>query len=98
MARRCVTVLSTSPSRVKESSSTLYVVATLPFLRRAKRSLNCRRSQIFPTYDPGFTGLQANKCITPCPLLMQTELTGLLSLCKLEVSSSFLILYLLDAR
>lgn len=45
-------------------------------------------TQLFPTYEPGFSGMIANKSSMPCPLLMQTELTGLLSLCRLEVSSS----------
>ncbi|CEQ43120.1 SPOSA6832_05020, partial [Sporobolomyces salmonicolor] len=43
---------------------------------------------LFPTYTPGFGGLEANanirKSFAPCPLLLQTELTGLLNLCRLE--------------
>ncbi|GAA5964765.1 hypothetical protein JCM21900_000195 [Sporobolomyces salmonicolor] len=43
---------------------------------------------LFPTYTPGFGGLGANanirKSFAPCPLLLQTELTGLLNLCRLE--------------
>ncbi|KAM0786987.1 hypothetical protein ACM66B_002405 [Microbotryomycetes sp. NB124-2] len=42
-------------------------------------------STLFPTYSPGFAGSGlANAGPAPCPLLMQTELNGLLSLCKLE--------------
>ncbi|KAK4047078.1 hypothetical protein OIV83_005641 [Microbotryomycetes sp. JL201] len=42
-------------------------------------------STLFPTYTPGFAGSGlARHGSTPCPLLMQTELNGLLALCKLE--------------
>jgi len=40
--------------------------------------------QIFPTYEPGFTGAFANRGAVTCPILMQTELTGLLTLCKMQ--------------
>ncbi|GAA5984507.1 hypothetical protein JCM11641_007005 [Rhodosporidiobolus odoratus] len=44
---------------------------------------------LFPTYSPGFTTLEPNpnprsKWAVPIPLLLQTELTGLLNLCRLE--------------
>ncbi|GAA5900382.1 hypothetical protein JCM8208_005346 [Rhodotorula glutinis] len=44
---------------------------------------------IFPTYLPGFDGLEPfsidrRKSAAPIPLLVQTELTGLLNLCRLE--------------
>ncbi|KAI5475460.1 hypothetical protein MNV49_001351 [Pseudohyphozyma bogoriensis] len=39
---------------------------------------------IFPSWDPGFDGLEARPGALAGPLLMQTELTGLISLCKLE--------------
>ncbi|GAA5914790.1 hypothetical protein JCM5296_005167 [Sporobolomyces johnsonii] len=43
---------------------------------------------LFPTYTPGFGGHDRNantrKSFAPCPLLLQTELTGLLNLCRLE--------------
>lgn len=35
--------------------------------------------------------MEVLKNASPCPLLMQTELTGLLTLCKLEVSSSAIL-------
>ena len=44
-----------------------------------------RRTQIFPSWEPGFRGIDAFLGPVPGPLLMQTELTGLVSLCKLEV-------------
>lgn len=46
-------------------------------------------AQVFPSYRPGFTGVEPNaplrKNAMPVPLLVQTELTGLLNLCRLEV-------------
>ncbi|GAA5866222.1 hypothetical protein JCM8547_007208 [Rhodosporidiobolus lusitaniae] len=44
---------------------------------------------LFPTYTPGFSSLEPNsnprsKWAAPIPLLLQTELTGLLNLCRLE--------------
>ncbi|GAA5950509.1 hypothetical protein JCM10213_000987, partial [Rhodosporidiobolus nylandii] len=44
---------------------------------------------LFPTYTPGFATLEPNphqrsKWASPIPLLLQTELTGLLNLCRLE--------------
>ncbi|GAA5838009.1 hypothetical protein JCM11251_006822 [Rhodosporidiobolus azoricus] len=44
---------------------------------------------LFPTYTPGFSSLEPNpnnssKYAAPIPLLLQTELTGLLNLCRLE--------------
>jgi len=53
-------------------------------------------SQVFPTYRPGFEGLKPYSndrqgTAAPIPLLVQTELTGLLNLCRLEVRSSLLL-------
>ncbi|GAA5886547.1 hypothetical protein JCM6882_001683 [Rhodosporidiobolus microsporus] len=44
---------------------------------------------LFPTYTPGFSSVEPNpnprsKWAAPIPLLLQTELTGLLNLCRLE--------------
>ncbi|GAA5920823.1 hypothetical protein JCM3775_003966 [Rhodotorula graminis] len=44
---------------------------------------------VFPTYLPGFDGLEPlsidrRRTVAPIPLLVQTELTGLLNLCRLE--------------
>ncbi|GAA5948229.1 hypothetical protein JCM3765_001327 [Sporobolomyces pararoseus] len=43
---------------------------------------------IFPTYTPGFSGIDALPDIeaisSSCPLLLDSELTGLLQLCRLE--------------
>ncbi|GAA6059245.1 hypothetical protein JCM10212_006638 [Sporobolomyces blumeae] len=42
---------------------------------------------VFPTYTPGFAGVDAvpvRKGAPPCPLLLQSEMTGLLNLCRLE--------------
>ncbi|GAA6052139.1 hypothetical protein JCM3770_001239 [Rhodotorula araucariae] len=46
-------------------------------------------STVFPTYRPGFDGIAPNTTTRvrgspPIPLLVQTELTGLLNLCRLE--------------
>ncbi|GAA6021264.1 hypothetical protein JCM10207_002595 [Rhodosporidiobolus poonsookiae] len=49
---------------------------------------------LFPTYTPGFASLEPNsnvgrsKWAAPIPLLVQTELTGLLNLCRLESAHS----------
>ncbi|BGP27040.1 RNA recognition motif domain containing protein [Rhodotorula toruloides] len=47
---------------------------------------------IFPNYTPGFDGLKPfslpGKKSAPIPLLLQTELTGLLELCKLQSAHS----------
>ncbi|GJN93034.1 hypothetical protein Rhopal_006079-T1 [Rhodotorula paludigena] len=48
---------------------------------------------VFPSYRPGFTGVEPNaplrKNAVPVPLLVQTELTGLLNLCRLETPWAF---------
>ncbi|KAK4047184.1 hypothetical protein OIO90_006293 [Microbotryomycetes sp. JL221] len=49
-------------------------------------------STLFPTYAPGFNGAVANFASKPCPLLLQTELNGLLSLCKLESSHAIKVM------
>ncbi|GAA5886539.1 hypothetical protein JCM6882_001680 [Rhodosporidiobolus microsporus] len=46
---------------------------------------------LFPTYTPGFSSVEPNpnprsKWAAPIPLLLQTELTGLLNLCRLETA------------
>ncbi|KAL8283875.1 hypothetical protein RQP46_005307 [Phenoliferia psychrophenolica] len=41
-------------------------------------------STLFPSWEPGFNGLDPIPGNTPGPLLLQTEVTGLVSLCKLE--------------
>ncbi|GAA5852549.1 hypothetical protein JCM9279_005507 [Rhodotorula babjevae] len=43
-------------------------------------------STVFPMYRPGFEGLEpvSSSTAAPTPLLIQTELTGLLNLCRLE--------------
>jgi hypothetical protein len=43
--------------------------------------------QIFPTYAPGFDGLDplaGSEDSQLCPLLLESELEGLLTLCRLE--------------
>lgn len=51
-----------------------------------------RLEQIFPNYTPGFDGLKPvpvrGAKSVPVPLLLQTELTGLLELCKLQVRAA----------
>jgi len=68
----------------------LTTLAAFPSQRNADSASPGRVAQVFPTYRPGFDGLKPLSSTrggtsAPIPLLVQTELSGLLNLCRLEV-------------
>jgi len=81
---RTVHVALSSQGELLSTVSSTTTISIVPF------SSSCFHSeQIFPTYKYGFHGLDAipgGSATKPCPILLQSELNGLLDLCRLENS------------
>lgn len=88
------TRLRDRPIHVAMSSQTelLTTVRLRPPARLNRSKLTTRCRQIFPTYKPGFDGLDAKPdrhASVSCQLFFESELAGLLRLCRLESPHAF---------